>query len=443
MSATLDDVSKMYLKDDMADVNDLMTFLPKFVNQLTISFEDLFDSYGDIISNIERRNLTVDSIILTSSFAYNGMFLGHVYKCPIILFSPIGYASHWTQYLGNYDNPSHQVETSMSFVEPMTFMQRVINSMVYYYKNQYPWDERFVYPVFERKGGLSYNDVKSVYSNISLILQCSHFVTHNAQALLPNVVDIGGIHCRPGKALSDDWNAFMNSHPEGVVYVSFGSALRPSEMSEKRRQAFLDAFAKLRFQVIWKWDGDDIIDLPSNVKLTKWAPQQDLLAHPNLKVMVTHGGLLSLQEALYHKTPLIGIPFGNDQIINILRAKNRGYAIMLDWSNLTSNHLYEAINRAISDRGIQNAITKMNELFLDQSESPVDRAVWWVDYIMRHDGASFLRPKSLELSWYQYSLIDVAIFIALLLFVIIVISINCIYKLKKKLFGPATKTKVQ
>ena len=181
----------MYLKDDMADVNDLMTFLPKFVNQLTISFEDLFDSYGDIISNIERRNLTVDSIILTSSFAYNGMFLGHVYKCPIILFSPIGYASHWTQYLGNYDNPSHQVETSMSFVEPMTFMQRVINSLVYYYKNQYPWDERFVYPVFERKGGLSYNDVKSVYSNISLILQCSHFVTHNAQALLPNVVDIG------------------------------------------------------------------------------------------------------------------------------------------------------------------------------------------------------------------------------------------------------------
>ena len=153
----------MYLKDDMADVNDLMTFLPKFVNQLTISFEDLFDSYGDIISNIERRNLTVDSIILTSSFAYNGMFLGHVYKCPIILFSPIGYASHWTQYLGNYDNPSHQVETSMSFVEPMTFMQRVINSLVYYYKNQYPWDERFVYPVFERKGGLSYNDVKWVY----------------------------------------------------------------------------------------------------------------------------------------------------------------------------------------------------------------------------------------------------------------------------------------
>ena len=116
---------------------------------------------------------------------------------------------------------------------------------------------------------------------------------------------------------------------------------------------------------------------------------------------------------------------------------------MLDWSNLTSDHLYEAMNRAISDRGIQNAITKMNELFLDQSESPVDRAVWWVEYIMRHDGAPFLRPKSLELSWYQYSLIDVLILILSFLCVIIVISINCICKLKKKLFGPATKTKVQ
>jgi glucuronosyltransferase len=54
-------------------------------------------------------------------------------------------------------------------------------------------------------------------------------------------------------------------------------------------------------------------------------PQQDLLAHPNLKVFVTHGGLLSLQEALYHQTPLVGIPLGNDQKPNMLRAEKKGY----------------------------------------------------------------------------------------------------------------------
>ena len=42
-------------------------------------------------------------------------------------------------------------------------------------------------------------------------------------------------------------------------------------------------------------------------------PQNDMLAHPNLKVFVTHGGLLSTQKALFHKVPLVGMPISNDQ----------------------------------------------------------------------------------------------------------------------------------
>ena len=77
--------------------------------------------------------------------------------------------------------------------------------------------------------------------------------------------------------------------------------MKPNEMSLKRRHAFIEAFKKLKYHIIWKWNEDNIADLPSNVMLSKWTPQQDLLAHPNLKVFVTHGGLLSLQEAIFHK----------------------------------------------------------------------------------------------------------------------------------------------
>ena len=48
--------------------------------------------------------------------------------------------------------------------------------------------------------------------------------------------------------------------------------------------------------ILWKWDEDNIADLPKNVMIKKWVPQQDILAHPNLKLFVTHGGLLRYHD---------------------------------------------------------------------------------------------------------------------------------------------------
>ena len=68
-------------------------------------------------------------------------------------------------------------------------------------------------------------------------------------------------------------------------------------MGEERLAAFLSAFARLPFLVIWKWDGARPAGLSDNVVILDWVPQQALLSHANLRVFVTHGGLLSLQEA--------------------------------------------------------------------------------------------------------------------------------------------------
>ena len=111
----------------------------------------------------------------------------------------------------------------------------------------------------------------------------------------------------------------MDTAEEGVVYVSSGSSIKPSQMRAEQKEVFLETFRQLGAPVVWKWDEDTIPNLPPNVKLSKWVPQQDLLAHPNLRVFVTHGGLLSLQEALYRKTVLVGIPLGKmDKIMALL-----------------------------------------------------------------------------------------------------------------------------
>ena len=109
-----------------------------------------------------------------------------------------------------------------------------------------------------------------------------------------------------------------------VALVSFGSSLSPSKMPKEKLEIFVETFRTLKMSFIWKWD-EVVPNLPKNVKISSWLPQQDLLGHPNLKVFVTHGGLGSLVESIYHKAVIVGIPFSNDQRPNLMRAERNGY----------------------------------------------------------------------------------------------------------------------
>lgn len=107
---------------------------------------------------------------------------------------------------------------------------------------------------------------------------------------------------------------FASGAKDGFIVFSTGSIIKPSHMPESVRKGFVKTFSKLKQKVIWKWDKDGgMPDLPANVKLVKWLPQQDLLGHPNIRLFITHGGLLSTEEALYHGVPVIGLPvFGKE-----------------------------------------------------------------------------------------------------------------------------------
>ena len=93
--------------------------------------------------------------------------------------------------------------------------------------------------------------------------------------------------------------------PEGVIYVSFGSVLKASVMSDDKRKTMLNAFGKLNQRVLWKWETEQMEDKPPNVMLHKWVPQQDVLGHPNVKLFVSHGGQSSFQETICHQKPAV------------------------------------------------------------------------------------------------------------------------------------------
>lgn len=138
----------------------------------------------------------------------------------------------------------------------------------------------------------------------------------------------------------------------GFIIVSFGSILKGAAMPESTRKMFVSTFRRLKQRVIWKWEDDDRMsqsDVSDNVLLLPWMPQQDLLGHPKARLFVTHGGLFSNQEAVYHGVPLIALPVFADQPLNALKAELDGYAIHLNWDRLTERSFYDAIQQILTD----------------------------------------------------------------------------------------------
>jgi glucuronosyltransferase len=58
---------------------------------------------------------------------------------------------------------------------------------------------------------------------------------------------------------------------------------------------------------------------------------------------------------------------------------------------------------------------ELSTIFRDQPQTPVERAVFWVEYVMRHNGAPHLRSPARDLNIIQYHSLDVIAFIGTIL----------------------------
>jgi UDP:flavonoid glycosyltransferase YjiC (YdhE family) len=72
-------------------------------------------------------------------------------------------------------------------------------------------------------------------------------------------------------------------------------------------------------------------------------------AHPNVRLFITHGGLLSTQETIHWGVPVVGIPLLGDQKLNMARAVSAGYGIRLDYDNVTAESLDWALKEVLEN----------------------------------------------------------------------------------------------
>lgn len=71
------------------------------------------------------------------------------------------------------------------------------------------------------------------------------------------------------------------------------------------------------------------------------------IAHPNVKLFITHGGLLSTLETVYHGVPILGIPMFAEQKMNVANSVSLGLGTSLNFRELTEETFLNAINEVL------------------------------------------------------------------------------------------------
>ena len=64
--------------------------------------------------------------------------------------------------------------------------------------------------------------------------------------------------------------------------------------------------------------------------------------------------------------------------------------------------------------------------FRDQPQSPLERAVWWVEYILRDPNPEHLQSPTMKLGIWSSNLYDIMLLAVVLTFIIIALVHKCI-----------------
>ncbi|XP_066485450.1 UDP-glucuronosyltransferase 1A1-like [Tiliqua scincoides] len=266
--------------------------------------------------------------------------------------------------------------------------------------------------------------VPELYSHASIWLLRYDFIFEYPRPIMPNMVFIGGLNCENKNLLTQEFEAIVNGSGEhGIVVFSLGSMV--SEIPMKKAMDIAEALGTIPQTVLWRYTGEVPPNLSNNTKLLKWLPQNDLLAHPKARAFITHAGSHGVYEGICNGVPMVLMPLFGDQMDNAKRMESRGAGVILNVVEMTSQDLSDALKAVIYDKKYKENILRLSALHLDRPIHPLDLAVHWVEFVMKHKGAPHLRPAAHDLNWIQYHSLDVIAFLLAVVLLSLFIWLKC------------------
>ena len=376
------------------------------------------------------KNLRFD-LAVVDSFA--------IVRCKYILPSYLGlpYVSYssvlpaWI--LRNPILPSVVPLAYFNLTQEMTFRERIQNILGYLaltFPSISHRETHLIYKYAKDKGMESWDDM---VRKSEIFFWNSDPILGYAIPLTPNIIPIGGITAHAGRPLPRDLDVFMDQSKEGVVVVSFGSVI--SALPDNVLAKFAEAFSSLKENVVWRFKHVPRFEVPANVRLVKWLPQNDLLAHPNTKLFVTHCGNNGQYEAFYHGIPMLATPLVWDQLHNAVRINSKGFGLILNINSFSVDQMSSKMKEILYNPKYTKAIKIASRRFRSLPQTPREKASFWIEYVIKHGDCSHLHSPALTMPWYQLIMLDIGatvfLSVSLLTTVLLAFLYICVIRMRR------------
>lgn len=134
-----------------------------------------------------------------------------------------------------------------------------------------------------------------------------------------------------------------------------------------------------------------------------------------------------------------------EQDYNAERVHRTKRGIRMDIMTVTQADIENAIHKILTDDTYRKSVEKASKLFKDRPQKPVDTALWYLEYVLRHkdDAREALHPLAVHQWWFQRRLLDVWAFIFAILLSSVIMTLYILKKLLRCCCGRKDNVKVK
>ncbi|KAH8383515.1 hypothetical protein KR009_009066 [Drosophila setifemur] len=273
--------------------------------------------------------------------------------------------------------------------------------------------------------------------NTSLIFFASHAPSEGPiRPNVPAAIEIGGIQIKDKPdPLPQNMADFLGNATEGAILLSLGSNIQGKHLQPDTVQKMFNILSKLKQRVIWKWENPEKTPgKTDNILYSKWLPQDDILAHPNIKLFINHAGKGGITEAQYHGKPMLSLPVFGDQPGNADSMVKKGFGLTQSILTLEEQPFLEAIQEILNNPKYAEKVAKFSSLYRDRPVSARDSVIYWTEYVIRHHGAAHLQSPLVHMGFIAAHNLDIYVLLAVLLVGLILLSLAVIKLICRKFF---------